>query len=313
MQTRLAPPEVPKGIPSKVFYLTTTDMPHYDQLLDPTKAEYFAKEKGEKGTIIWMTPDEALAKGAEIHGVSMEEELRIVSEEAISKYTELMKQGEKFPLPVLDYKRKDQEGRHRLLAAKKVGVVRVPVLIVEEVTEPTVKTPEAVRAKEEGSSSNPVGTCYPDAWRYVMRHIEGVLVHGTTISLGKRINHAWVELPDGTVWEPSSQAILPKERYYALVDPVVEHRYTADEAAHMLNVGKHGPWTEEERQRFLGGNPMPKTESERLSFHEIIFGKGSTPPLERLRRGQTLNDMLPMPMDSGPPLPRALGIRWPWK
>jgi len=31
----------------------------------------------------------------------------------------------------------------------------------------------------------------------------------------------------------------------------------------------------------------PRTETERKSFHERIFGKGSTPPLERLGRGQT--------------------------
>jgi len=62
-----------------------------------------------------------------------------------------------------------------------------------------------------------------------------------------------------------------------------------------------------------GGNPMPRTESERLSFHERIFGKGSIPPLERLRRGQTANDLLPMPPESGPPLPRFLTVKWPWK
>jgi len=62
-----------------------------------------------------------------------------------------------------------------------------------------------------------------------------------------------------------------------------------------------------------GGNPMPRTESERQTFHERVFGKGSTPPLERLRRGQTVNDLLPMAPDQGPPLPRALGIRWPWE
>jgi len=57
----------------------------------------------------------------------------------------------------------------------------------------------------------------------------------------------------------------------------------------------------------------PRTESERLSFHERIFGKGSTPPLERLRRGQTVNELLPMPPDQGPPLPRGLNIKWPGK
>ena len=58
---------------------------------------------------------------------------------------------------------------------------------------------------------------------------------------------------------------------------------------------------------------MPKTERERKSLHERIFGKGSTPPLERLGKGETLNNLLPMEPTIGPPLPRALGISWPWK
>ncbi len=58
---------------------------------------------------------------------------------------------------------------------------------------------------------------------------------------------------------------------------------------------------------------MPRTESERLSFHERIFGEGSTPPLERLRRGQTVNDLMPMAPEEGPPLPRFFAIKWPWK
>lgn len=95
------------------------------------------------------------------------------------------------------------------------------------------------------------GTCYRDAWRYVMHNIEGVLVHGTIVGLRGRMSHAWVELPDGTVWDPSSQVKMPMEKYYSLVDPIVEYRYTADEAAHMLSVGKHGPWSDEERARWL--------------------------------------------------------------
>lgn len=57
----------------------------------------------------------------------------------------------------------------------------------------------------------------------------------------------------------------------------------------------------------------PRTESERLSLHERIFGKGSTPPLERLRRGQIVNNLMPMSPGEGPPLPRVMALRWPWK
>ena len=56
-----------------------------------------------------------------------------------------------------------------------------------------------------------------------------------------------------------------------------------------------------------------KTERERKSLHERIFGKGSTPPLERLGKGETLNNLLPMTPEEGPPLPRGLRLKWPWK
>ena len=56
----------------------------------------------------------------------------------------------------------------------------------------------------------------------------------------------------------------------------------------------------------------PRTEEERKSFHERIFGKGSTPPAERLGRGQTVNSMMPMPPEQGPPLPRMFALKWPW-
>ena len=61
------------------------------------------------------------------------------------------------------------------------------------------------------------------------------------------------------------------------------------------------------------GRLAMKTESERKSVHERIFGKGSTPPLERLGTGQAVNDLLPMPPEQGPPLPRMLALKWPWK
>lgn len=56
----------------------------------------------------------------------------------------------------------------------------------------------------------------------------------------------------------------------------------------------------------------PRSEAERITRHEKIFGKGSVPPLERLGMGQTVNDLMPMPPMSGPPLPRKLGLKWPW-
>ena len=295
-----------------------------------------------------------------------------------------------------------------------------------------------------------IGTCYEDAWRFLIKEEEGELIHGTVESLGRRIGHAWVELPTGFIWEPESRRFIKKADFEAMAKPQEETRYSVTEAAIMLaRVGKHGPWIEEERAMWLksgnpvenrlepwqmtqdefvkvylerfkrmlskeafaqvtpeelqkereeaidyqehtikqalatgklvppevlrdypkfgeaiakelnlkyegiqeelgmqftdihgtgttfyatsvedarerlrekrrlfreaeGGNPM-RTEAQRKATHERIFGKGAIPPLERLGRGQIVNDLMPMSPEQGPPLPRSLGIRWPWR
>ncbi len=37
------------------------------------------------------------------------------------------------------------------------------------------------------------------------------------------------------------------------------------------------------------------------------------PTLVRLEGGKTLENLLPMSPTEGPPLPKSLNIRWPWK
>ena len=118
---------------------------------------------------------------------------------------------------------------------------------------PSIIPPENVAILNVGGQA-PAGTCYQDAWRHVMQHTNEnpVLVHGTTVTVSGRLGHAWVEYPDSTVWEPTSQMIFAKDKFYSLVDPIVDDWYTADEAASMLNVGYHGPWTAEERMKHIG-------------------------------------------------------------
>lgn len=57
----------------------------------------------------------------------------------------------------------------------------------------------------------------------------------------------------------------------------------------------------------------PRTEAERAAQHRRLYGEGSKPPSERQGRGQIVNNLMPVPPSEGPPLPRALGIRWPGK
>jgi len=98
----------------------------------------------------------------------------------------------------------------------------------------------------------PTGTCYADAWRFLIKEGEGKLVHGTVYSGNRRIGHAWVETDSGFVWEPETG------RYFTLLGfkcdfaPIEDHRYTPEQAAIMVARTRHfGPWTEEERSQYL--------------------------------------------------------------
>lgn len=85
-----------------------------------------------------------------------------------------------------------------------------------------------------------------------MKEEEGSLVHGSVQTIGKRINHAWVELPTGYIWEPESGEFMKKDSFYQRAKPTVEARYTAEEAAIMAARTKNlGPWTDEERQKYI--------------------------------------------------------------
>ena len=96
------------------------------------------------------------------------------------------------------------------------------------------------------------GTCYGDAWRFVIRQEEGTLIHGTVYFEGRRMGHAWVETETGYIWEPQTKRFYTKVGFEDVAAPIVEHRYTVEEAAIMLaRVGKHGPWTDGERARWI--------------------------------------------------------------
>jgi hypothetical protein len=98
-----------------------------------------------------MSPDQYIQQayeGFREHGgleswQTKDDLLRSRSNLLVNKYADRMKRGEKFPMVVLDHssvpvfrggkeKSFSQEGLHRAMAAKKLGVNRIPVMIVDD-------------------------------------------------------------------------------------------------------------------------------------------------------------------------------------
>jgi len=95
-----------------------------------------------------------------------------------------------------------------------------------------------------------VGECYKDAYHFLLREGEGLLVHGEVTSPAdtRVIKHAWVEL-DGYVWEPQTKQYFRKPDFYDVFKPKVQAKYTPLEAAKLAVKTRHyGPW-EETRSR----------------------------------------------------------------
>lgn len=106
------------------------------------------------------------------------------------------------------------------------------------------------------------GTCYQDAWRFIIKEGEGYLVHGTVWSKDKRVRHAWVETESGYIWEPETRKFYTKLGFDNVASPVAQQRYTPTEASIMAaRTSNFGPWTEQERLQYLGGETglLPQT------------------------------------------------------
>ena len=110
------------------------------------------------------------------------------------------------------------------------------------------RAPEAILPQ----TTTPRGTCYEDAWRFLIKEGEGKLIHGTVQSIDQRINHAWVETETGYIWEPETGEFMKRAYFDEIAKPEAEAEYTTVEAAIMgARTRNLGPWTKEERRLFL--------------------------------------------------------------
>lgn len=140
-------PGAPRPVPGTVdvglvkrklfpFNLKTTDLGAWDAVFQ--KPLYHKRAKGMSARIEFMSPEEYFNKVYEGTGYTRRAQERVVNPQLVADYAHEMSKGSKFPIPGLEYqgeKYLGQEGRHRMLAAEKLGMDRVPVLVVRKVPE----------------------------------------------------------------------------------------------------------------------------------------------------------------------------------
>ena len=103
------------------------------------------------------------------------------------------------------------------------------------------------------------GKCFEDAEGIIMNgrlNAGLVLVHGKCLGPdGAHIDHAWLDVPGGLIYDPVLGRIYPWQIYKRTIKAIADHRYTMTQVLEML---KHsdtfGPWNDEERQNAGFGN-----------------------------------------------------------
>jgi len=124
-------------------FLDTTEMSYYDGIVKYPR--YHKQAKGICSEIVQMSPDKYFEESAKLHFKA--KEMKIYSKEVlhdmakreqdithpkwVNIYYQKAKKGSKMPIPVLNFESNEQEGRHRAMVAKKMGLSKIPVLIVE--------------------------------------------------------------------------------------------------------------------------------------------------------------------------------------
>lgn len=97
------------------------------------------------------------------------------------------------------------------------------------------------------------GDCYRRAAKYVLEHEDGArLVHGTIWhrygpNAGKVIQHAWVDLRDGKVFDGVVQKFFQKESYYRFARAKEKQSFSRNETIKLIIASPTwGPWAKKD-------------------------------------------------------------------
>tara|TARA_Y100000385_G_scaffold7527_1_gene8035 strand:+ start:1429 stop:2019 length:591 start_codon:yes stop_codon:yes gene_type:complete len=94
---------------------------------------YYMLEKLKKEKLKYISPKQyiyAIARG--FGNLSYEDATAHVNWDNVDKYAEAMESGSKFPIGYYREGESDQEGRHRALAAMKLGCEVMPVIVIKD-------------------------------------------------------------------------------------------------------------------------------------------------------------------------------------
>ena len=105
------------------------DLDSINRYVEFDKPLYSIVAKRKTAKLLYLTPKQYIYRIAHsFGGLSYEDTMIAVNSDRVDKYAEDMERGDKFPVVYYTKDGGDQEGRHRALAAMKLGCEKMPVI-----------------------------------------------------------------------------------------------------------------------------------------------------------------------------------------
>lgn len=114
------------------YFKDKTSIPDFDALKNGLYDELPPIYQKQEAHVVFMSKNEYLYECANLQGGSATQQEAYIDNHKVELYMEDMKAGSKFNMGYLNYVTKQQEGRHRVLAAAALGQTNIPVLIIEK-------------------------------------------------------------------------------------------------------------------------------------------------------------------------------------
>jgi hypothetical protein len=114
------------------YFKDKTAVPDFDALKNGLYDELPSQYQKMEAFVQFMDADQYLNECARMQGTTYDQQLSYINQDKVTKYVQAMREGQKFNMGYLDYVNSQQEGRHRIVAAGKLGQTRMPVLIIDK-------------------------------------------------------------------------------------------------------------------------------------------------------------------------------------
>jgi hypothetical protein len=243
--------EVVGQVLNEEFFIRKTKAQDYDNLLD-NKYKLLPKDwQNKEAHIKEMTSDEYIRKVASLQGTSYEEQFEYINSDSVDNIMLDMSSGVKYNMGYLDYTINSQEGRHRVVAAGKLGQKKIPVLVIDNIAheeEEFSKTYDLNNSDEQRAFTDLFkdGEAVDEALSFILyRHTQ--LEDGEHITRYLR-KDSWEHLPDHDWSEIPNELIsiikkeiskLSKEKIAQGIEDMGREAQDVEDLVHLVEYLQH--------------------------------------------------------------------------